>query len=50
MIPKVFGRLILNEGDSSPSQPDVGSVETTNDGETAERTRDIDLKEHMVIF
>ncbi|XP_046440285.1 E3 ubiquitin-protein ligase MYCBP2-like isoform X2 [Daphnia pulex] len=46
---QVFGRLILNEGDASPSRStDRGPNEDEMDGEIAERTRDIDLKEHMV--
>ncbi len=49
LISQVFGRLILNEGDASPSRStDRGPNEDEMDGEIAERTRDIDLKEHMV--
>jgi hypothetical protein len=49
LIFQVFGRLILNEGDASPSRStDRGPNEDEMDGEIAERTRDIDLKEHMV--
>ncbi len=48
---KVFGRLILNEGDVSPSRSDpVSTTEAETEGEMADRTRDIDLKEHMVQF
>jgi hypothetical protein len=49
LIFQVFGRLILNDGDASPSRStDRGPNEDELDGEIAERTRDIDLKEHMV--
>lgn len=45
---QVFGRLVLNEGDISPLSSDAVSTELENEGEMSERTRDIDLKEHMV--
>ncbi|KAK4016037.1 hypothetical protein OUZ56_031000 [Daphnia magna] len=46
---QVFGRLILNERDESTSRStELLPNEDEVDGEMVERTRDIDLKEHMV--